>query len=163
MYFDSGTPLTRSINFALLNSGETVAPGQTVTVDIEMTAPAKAGEYESAWRLQSNRGEALMNFGVITKVGSTSSQSLKAPDNLKYTYDCTTGVVNITLIWIDFSNDEDGFRIYRDGDKLAEIAAGSTSYTDIAPGVGEYEYTVSAFNTSGESPAKVPVKTSNCQ
>lgn len=163
MYYESGTSMTRSANFAILDVGETVAPGQTVTVDIEMTAPAEDGEYQAIWRLQNHRGEALMNFGVMIKVGSASSQTLKSPDDLIYTYDCTTGVVNINLIWIDAANNEDGYRIYRDGNKLADLPAGSTSYVDIAPSIGEFDYIVAAFNSSGEAPTKVVVKTKNCQ
>jgi hypothetical protein len=163
MYFESGTSMTHSVNFPMLDFGKTVAPGQTVTVNIEMTAPDKDGEYQSVWRFQNDRGVALMNFGVTIKVGSASSLTLKAPKDLKYTYDCTTGVVNINLLWGDVANDEDGYRIYRDGAKLADVPAGSTTYTDIAPGVGEYDYTVSAFNSSGESPTEVHVSTKNCQ
>jgi Ig-like domain from next to BRCA1 gene len=163
MYFDSGTSLTTNADFPILSAGQVVAPGATVTVNIEMTAPSKAGDYETSWRFQNDRGESLLNLGVPTKVGSASSQSIGSPGDLRYTYDCTTGSVNISLIWVDKSSDEDGFRIYRDGNKLEDVAAGSTTYNDVLPYSGKFDYTVAAFNGSGESTANVKVNTSNCK
>jgi hypothetical protein len=163
MYFDSGTSLTKAVNFPILPNGETVKPAGTVTVNIVMSAPAAAGDYQSVFRLQNDRGEAVMNLGVMTKVGSASPQSLARPGDLRYTYDCTSGSVSISLFWVDVAKDEDGYRIYRDGTKIAELASGVTSYNEIVPGTGKYNYTVAAFNASGESPAKVVVNTSNCQ
>jgi Ig-like domain from next to BRCA1 gene len=163
MYFDSGTPLTTAASFPMMPAGAFVAPGATVTVDIPMTAPDKAGDYESAFRLQNDHGEAVDTFGVMTKVGSGSSQSLASPGDLRYTYDCTTGTVNISLFWADKSSDEDGFRIYRDGNKLEDVAAGTTSYADVLPYSGKFDYAVAAFNGGGESASHVKVNTSNCK
>ena len=87
---------------------------------------------------------------------------MASPGDLRYTYDCTTGSVNINLSWVDKSSNEDGFRIYRDGNKVGEVTAGVTSYSEVVPGTGTFEYTVAAFNGTGEAPTKVTVKTSNC-
>jgi len=163
MAYESGASMTTSASFPILQSGQTVPPGGTVTVDVEMTAPAEAGDYKATWSLQDNNGQALVTFGVLTKVGTVSSSSLPRPGNLAYTYDCTSGVVNISLSWTDTANNEDGYRIYRDGTKVAELAAGSTSYNEIAPGAGKYTYKVAAFNATGESASEVSVNTSNCQ
>jgi len=163
MSFESGTSMTGSANSPILQPGQTLAPGESVTVDIEMTAPGEAGDYEATWDLQNDRGEALITFGLSIKVGSAASGSLTRPGGLTYTYDCTTGSVNISLSWIDAANGEDGYRIYRDGTKVAELASGSTSYDEIAPGAGTYTYKVAAFDAAGESPSQVSVNTSNCE
>jgi hypothetical protein len=163
MYFESGTSMTQSPGYPVVQVGQTVAPGQSVTVDVGMTAPGKMGDYQASWRLQNNQGETLMTFGVIIKVGSGATKAPARASNLRYTYDCTSGMVKISLSWADAASDEDGYRVYRDGALLKELAADSTSYDDIAPGVGTYNYVVAAFNAIGESPAKVSATTTNCQ
>ncbi len=55
--------------------------------------------------------------------------------------------------WEDSSNDENGFKVYRDGTLLdGNIPANTTSYEDdtIEPN-HQYEYCVSAYNDAGES------------
>jgi hypothetical protein len=166
MVFDSGTSLTSSANFPFLPTGETVAPGGTVTVNITMSAPAEAGEYQSSFSLQNEQGVAVATYGVITKVGNPASQpaaqSLSSPGDLRYAYDCTSGSVSISLSWVDRANGEDGYRVYRDGSLVATLGAGSTSYSEFVPGSGTYNYSVAAYNASGESPTQVVVSTSNC-
>jgi hypothetical protein len=58
----------------------------------------------------------------------------------------------IELNWTDNSNDEDGFRIYRDGSSVDTVGANTTSYTDTGLSSGTtYTYEVAAYNASGES------------
>jgi hypothetical protein len=71
--------------------------------------------------------------------------------------------VKITLTWIDTADNEDGYRVYRDGVPLVDLGAGTSTYTDSAPGIGSYVYVVAAFNAAGESPMKVSAATANCQ
>lgn len=162
MHFDSGEPITQTESFPIMPAGTLIPPGGTVNVRIPMSAPEKAGTYETVFRLDSGSGEGVLFLGVTTKVG-TASQALAAPGDLRYTYDCTSGSVNISLNWVDKAIDEDGYRIYRDGTKLADVTAGSTTYSDIAPTSGKYDYTVAAFNAGGEVPTRVRVNTENCQ
>ncbi len=162
MYFDSGEQITQTDVFPIMPAGTLIPPGGSVSVRIPMSAPAEAGTYESVFRLQGESGEAVLNLGVITKVG-TASQTLASPADLRYSYDCSSGLVNISLTWVDKASDEDGYRIYRDGTKLADVAAGSTTYSDIAPSSGKYNYTVAAFNANGEAPTQVKANTENCQ
>ena len=162
MYFDSGEQITLTDVFPIMPAGTLIPPGGSVNVRIPMSAPEEAGTYESVFRLQGESGEAVLNLGVTTKVG-TASQTLAGPGDLRYSYDCSSGLVKITLNWIDKASDEDGYRIYRDGEKLADVAAGSTTYEDIAPASGKYNYTVAAFNASEEAPTQVKANTENCQ
>jgi hypothetical protein len=163
MAFESGTSLTDSPSFHILQPGQTVPPGQTVTVNVEMTTPADAGDYQAAWQLQNSQGEALMSFSLLLKVGSAATASLARPGGLTYTYECNTGAINVTLSWTDVADNEDGYRIYRDGNKVADLAADSTSYTETVPGSGTYTYKIAAFNAAGESPSEISVATTNCK
>ena len=161
--YETGTELTESPSFAILQPGQTAAPGESVTVEVEMTAPAEAGDYQATWGLHKTQGEDLISFGIMLKVGSGSSGALARPGALAYTYECTPGAVNIDLSWSDAANNEDGYRILRDGNQVADLASGSTTYSENVPGPGTYVYTVAAYNTGGEASTQVTVNTSNCE
>ncbi|MFZ5434128.1 MAG: T9SS type A sorting domain-containing protein, partial [Calditrichota bacterium] len=58
---------------------------------------------------------------------------------------------SINVSWLDNFDNEDGFRIYRDGAFLAEVAADVQSYTDAAIDPGSYHwYRIAAYNICGE-------------
>ena len=163
MTFDSGERLTTQDSIPVMPQGYTVKPGETLTINIQMTAPAKAGEYETSFKLVDKQGDHVLIVGVLTNVGTPSTGNLPAPGDLRYAYDCSGGITRISLTWKDKADGEEGYRIYRDGEKLTDLPAGSTVYDDIAPAPGSYLYTVAAFNASGESPTNVTAETSNCQ
>lgn len=163
MVFDNGTSLTTVSSLPVMPNGHTVRNGETLTITITMKAPSSAGRYDSAYSLVNSEFRDVLSVGLITNVGAASSGSLSAPSELRYTYDCTSGSVQIGLTWVDNSSDEDGFRIYRDSKKIGETGAGITSFQDIAPTIGKFKYTVAAFNGSGESPASMNVETKNCE
>jgi hypothetical protein len=65
-------------------------------------------------------------------------------------YNCGGGTVS--LRWLDNADNETGYRIYRNSQMIAELAAGSTSYTDaIYLGIGPLGYSIRATNDAGES------------
>lgn len=163
MVFDSGERLTPTDSFPALAQGVTVPPGGELSLSIPMAAPSAPGNYETTFRLDNAEGERVMFIGVLTNVGTPSSGNLPAPGDLRYEYSCVPGTVTITLNWVDKADGEEGYRIYRDGAKLTDLPAGSTTYSDIVPAPGSYQYTVAAFNPSGESPTNVKAVTTNCQ
>jgi uncharacterized protein YraI len=61
------------------------------------------------------------------------------------------------LTWKDMSNNEDGFRVYRDGDLVAEISANKTDVIDVVIRRNKrvYMYYVNAYNEVGESKSEV--------
>lgn len=163
MIFDSGERLTEADSFGIIPEGNKIQPGETLTVTIQMKAPSAAGTYESTFKMIDPQGKHVIIPGVITKVGTPSTGNIPAPGDLRYEYSCVPGLVTISLRWKDRSDNEDGFRIYRDGTKVTDLPAGSTSYDDLLAAPGSYAYAVAAFNASGESPANVTAETTNCQ
>jgi hypothetical protein len=90
----------------------------------------------------------------------TTTQPPAAPSNLVCQAVSQT-IVN--LQWLDNSRDEDGFRIYRDGNIVGTVRTDSTAYQDIGLKAGNtYQYVVRAYNASGESaPCPATAKTPN--
>lgn len=58
LVFKSGDQMGAPVNKAL--SGE-VAPGETVDIGLNMTAPASAGTYQGYWKLVDDNGDNLIN------------------------------------------------------------------------------------------------------
>jgi len=72
-----------------------------------------------------------------------------APSNLSAT---AVSQTQINLSWSDNSNNEDGFKVYRNGSYLASVGANVTSYQDTGLSCGtSYSYFVKAYNAGGES------------
>ncbi len=58
----------------------------------------------------------------------------------------------IKLSWKDWSDNEDGFRIYRNGTEIATLGPNTTGYLDTGLNPSSsYSYEIAAFNDSGES------------
>ena len=69
----------------------------------------------------------------------------------------------VSLWWTDNSDNEDGFKVYRDGLLVAQLQANTGQYQDAGLKAGNtYRYLVRAFNAAGESEASdSSVKTPN--
>jgi hypothetical protein len=93
---------------------------------------------------------------MIASPGSTPSP-LNTPAWSAYTYTCELaaggGTMTMNLAWADRSNNEDGYRVYRDMKVIATLAPNSTSYVDVAyVATGEQlSYSVEAFNKDWKS------------
>jgi len=58
----------------------------------------------------------------------------------------------VRLEWTDAASNETGYRVYRSGELLATLPAGSTTYTDNPPYGGPYTYAVEAYNKDAALP-----------
>ncbi len=56
-----------------------------------------------------------------------------APANRKWDYSCSGGNATFSLTWEDKATNETGYRIFRDGEQVAELPANSTSFTETIP------------------------------
>jgi hypothetical protein len=64
---------------------------------------------------------------------------------------CDKGTYVLTLTWIDMADNEDGFRIYRDGNVVATVGPEIQQYTENPPRGVAHTYGVEAFNSAGAS------------
>jgi hypothetical protein len=75
---------------------------------------------------------------------------------------CSGQQYSVSLEWIDNAENETGYRIYREGQVLTELAPDSIGYTDQPPYGGPYTYLLEAFNEAGASdPASLTEKGCN--
>jgi hypothetical protein len=74
---------------------------------------------------------------------------------------CSSSAYTVTVGWFDAADHEDGYRLYREGELIAELSANAESFQDEPPGSGPYTYAVEAYNSSGSS-QRVSVEEEGC-
>jgi uncharacterized protein YraI len=62
---------------------------------------------------------------------------------------CSANGYQVTLTWKDNSDNESGFRVFRDGQLIATLGANSNQYVDSPPDFGQQSYYVEAYNQAG--------------
>jgi hypothetical protein len=162
--FESGYRMAKSVSYPIVTEGNTVETGQSTIVNISMVAPQDTGGHQAVWQLQSGDGTSLLKFNVFVKVDKGSYSPPSRPVQLTYKSGCEDGFAKIRLSWVDASNNEDGYRIYRNSKMLVQLPANTDSVLDAIPGgEGKYTYTVVAFNAAGEGSAEMFAEITACK
>ena len=94
--------------------------------------------------------------------GREVQEKVTPPSSPGSLYAYSTGKGAIELRWSDNAQEERGYRVFRNGDLVATLPPGTTSYIDtgLQPGT-RYDYRVVAFNEAGESaPSNIASTTS---
>jgi len=157
-------------------------PGELYDLVINLQAGEKAevvGKAESFWIVKTAAGaECWVADQQVAIDGEVSALPIveppptpipsapAAPDHFKLlsqicSIDHSTKPImyvnQFRLTWKDMSNNEDGFRVYRDGDLVAEVAANKTDVIDVVTRRNKrvYTYYVTAYNEIGESKSSV--------
>jgi hypothetical protein len=106
----------------------------------------------------SNAYGNVNQLAVTTPAAPTSSAgTLQPPTGLSYQYECAYNGYNsditVNLKWSDRSNNELGFRVYRDGVIVADLPADYTLYKDLFAGSASvvYTYRIASYNATGEA------------
>lgn len=104
--------------------------------------------------------EVTGSYWVVPSVTPPPTATLappNAPSFQNWDYTCsfngTNNDLNVLLEWADRSNNEAGFRVYRDGGLIADLPAGSTTYADsVDVNSGQNtSYRVEAHNVTGSA------------
>jgi uncharacterized protein YraI len=120
------------------------------------------------WIVETDKGTCWVSGEFVTPAGSyttvptvtaPSTPAGGVPDAPSFTkngwnYFCRgDGQTEVTLNWNDRSDTESGYRVIRDGEKIADLPANSTTYSEIIPLTsGEsVSYQIQAFNSAGDS------------
>ncbi|MBN2119146.1 MAG: sigma-70 family RNA polymerase sigma factor [Anaerolineales bacterium] len=73
------------------------------------------------------------------------------PSNLEASVSCTSSSYSVSLTWFDAAENELGYYVYRDGDRVATLGPNFSSYSEDFVGRGSHTYGVEAFNSVGSS------------
>ncbi|MFP3853086.1 MAG: choice-of-anchor Q domain-containing protein, partial [Anaerolineales bacterium] len=154
----------------------TVAPGECTTVrwevqnaervyyegtqmpslEAEQVCPTDTTTYQLVAENAEETEEAFVTIEVVIEPPND-------PGNLELSnYSCTPNGFNISLSWEDRADNEDGYRVYRDGSLLVTLGPDTTSYGEQPPLGGPYEYGVEAFNEGGAS-SRATITVKECQ
>ena len=165
----SATPLTAAVQ-----------PGQPGDVSVAMTAPATAGEAIGYWILTNDSGQNFgTSFYVKIKVGSASTTATATATTAAVTAPTTPSDLDITLsctldnggtkyehagklIWKDTSTNEEGFKVYMNGNPLATLPKDTASFTVPSGTFFDADvnstFMVEAFNSGGTAQATIEKK-----
>jgi len=154
-----GYRLTRISGNALgasaLVSVPPTAAGATADLVIRLNAPSQAGTYTDTWQLQTPDGTQFgpeLSLSIKVEVEAETNLPPDAPGELQAAV-IEDGVA-VRLTWLDQSENEDAFRVYRD-DVDASIGlapANAEQFVDRTVICGKtYLYRILAFNAAGVS------------
>ncbi len=116
-------------------------------LEAEQVCPPSTKTYKM---VASNSSEEVERF--VTIEVSTPVVPPKAPAQLNIVNQvCTGQTYAVTLGWIDAADNEDGYRVYRDGNLITTLGPNAKGFTDNPPYGGPYTYGVEAFNDAGAS------------
>ena len=119
------------------------------------------------WVVSTKDGDCWLSGEFTTPIGSFAAvPTVTAPPTQQEThpkqqhspktaghFSATAGQADITLTWNDNANNESGYRIVRNGEKVAELPANSTYFAetiDLLSGQN-VEYQIQAYNQAGET------------
>ncbi len=95
----------------------------------------------------------------VTPPPTTTSAPPRAPSLQKWDYSCSGGNITTTILWKDMSTGETGYRVFRNGEQITELPAGSTAYTDTfdisANPTQAVKYYVQVYGPSGAANSSV--------
>ena len=108
-------------------------------------------------------GEYVEGTGSCWAVPSVTSPPTatlappQTPSIQRWEYFCSAGQMTITIEWTDRATNETGYRVLRDGESVAELAANSTTYSEtIVMESGESaEYFLQVYGPGGTANASV--------
>jgi hypothetical protein len=98
------------------------------------------------------------SFDVLPEITpAPSTQKAPAAPTIFYpNFACDATSLSTSLTWNDVADNETGYRLYRDGNKIADLPANATTYSekiDFFFG-SQVTFSVEAYNEGGASPRK---------
>jgi hypothetical protein len=146
------------LRWEVLNAELVTLDGEEVeSLEAEDVCPTATTTYQLN---ASNASEEVERFVTIeVTAGATIPE---APGNLNFgNVVCSAQEYTVTLNWTDLADNEEGYRVYREGALIATLGPDVKSYADSPPYGGPYTYGVEAYNSAGAS-ARPTVQEGGC-
>ncbi len=104
--------------------------------------------------------ELTGSYGAVSSVtppATVTSAPPQAPSIVEWKFSCSGGTMTFIVSWLDKASDETGYRVFRNGEAVAELPANSTSYTDtMAPtGNENVDYYVQVYSPFGSANSSI--------
>ena len=76
--------------------------------------------------------ELTGSFWAVSSVTPPATSTRPPPQapTVEWTFACSGGTMTVNLNWEDRASDETGYRIFRNGESIAELPANATAYVD---------------------------------
>ena len=132
------------------------AAGATADLAVTLEAPSQTGTYTNTWQLHTPDGTPFgPTLTLFFEVEAEAEANLPpdAPSRLQAAVAEDGTAVQLT--WLDQSENEDAFRVYRDDVEasIGLVPANAELFVDRTVACGNtYQYRVVAFNAAGASP-----------
>lgn len=104
--------------------------------------------------------------GTMTQPSTPTPIPPTSPGWKRWYYSCSyqngNSILTMEMEWIDKSNNEEGFRVFRDNDMIAEVPANTISFIDVVTVESgqKFNYRIQVF--SGSAKAEGSVVTASC-
>lgn len=104
--------------------------------------------------------ELTGSYGAVPSVTPppTSTQAPpQAPSIVEWRFSCSGSTLTFTVTWTDKSSNETGYRVFRNGEAVAELPADSTSYVDTfdTTGVDNVDYYLQVYSPFGTANSSI--------
>ena len=104
--------------------------------------------------------EVAGSYGAVSSVtppATVTSAPPQAPSILEWEFSCAGGTMTFTVSWEDKANNETGYRVFRNGEAVAELPANSSSYTDTMTPNGDesVDYYLQVYSPFGSANSSV--------
>jgi len=88
---------------------------------------------------------------TLTAPPTATTAPPQAPSIENWRFDCSSGIMVFNLEWEDRAANETGYRIFRDGEAVAELPANSSEFTESIPFESgqELTYYLQVYSSSG--------------
>jgi len=148
-------------------------PGEEYEVVITYLSGKKleiAGRYDPGnfWLVKSNESptgtcwlwgqyvEVVGSYWTVASVTpppTATSAPPRGPGIIEWHFSCGGGTLTFTVNWADNATDEEGYRIFRNGEPIVELPPNSTTYTDLYSVSAEQsvEYYVQVHSPTGSA------------
>jgi hypothetical protein len=109
------------------------------------------------WGQYTQVAGSYWTVASVTPPPTTTSAPPRGPGIVKWEFFCSTGTLTFNVTWADNARDETGYRIFRNGEQLAELPPDSTTYTDNVAVSGDesLEYYIQVYSPTGTANSSV--------
>lgn len=105
------------------------------------------------WGEYSTASGSYWTVPSVTPPATASASPPGAPSISNWEYTCGFGNATVTLKWSDRAENESGYRIYRNDERVTDLPPNSNAYSEVieVEGSETITYRIEAFNSTGAS------------